>query len=430
MKKLFLLILVTLLVGFGFYMVKDGSSKVKSYYSGDAIFHQGKTLVMTTNTGKLEIFRADGAQLNRITTAYPIRSGSDTFNTATFSEENGRLYVYAASANTLYKYDAENPSRLGLVSTVKDNSWDWIGRIDMVNGKLVTIGSKGVKIWNSDMQVVDSYNVVNTTNPYNIRLSDDGRFIFNLTDNSIRIFDRDSRTYFRTIRLNNSSNKGNKQLSFDDNSNMLYVIDDNSYKRFGLDGSLYKSLKHDSKLGYDAVLSADPAYIYLTNGTSIVKIRQADLYFDAGFENKGAKLVGGWAMGLKRIDTPEGEKVVVFNSTNILVLDSKLKLQSRADATETTVETEIAPESLALGIDKNRAAPMSIVSLHGQGYFANEPLDIYFADRHYTDVTDSQGRFKKDLYVPTIKDPITDIKVIGQRSKLSYSINFYIEQSK
>jgi hypothetical protein len=32
----------------------------------------------------------------------------------------------------------------------------FIGRVDKVNGQVVTIGSKSVKVWNANLQVVDA----------------------------------------------------------------------------------------------------------------------------------------------------------------------------------------------------------------------------------------------------------------------------------
>lgn len=426
MKKLFVVILLAVAVTFGFYAVQGGLSKTKSYYAGDAIYHDNQLLALSTNSGKLEIFRLEGSKLSKVLTTSPIGSGFDTFNSATFANENGRLYVYATSGATLYKYDAGNPAQLELVTSTKDTSWDWFGRVEKVNGQLVTIGSKAVKVWNSNLQVIDSYDVINTTNPYNVRLSADGRFIFNLQDNAIKIFDRESRSYFRTIALSNYNEKGNKQMYYDHSAQMIYVIDDAAVKRFGIDGGLYKSLPHDSRFGYDVAKSASDA-LYISNGTSVAKLNRFDFKVQAGFENRAAGLKTSWAMGLVPVSTNKGDMVVVFNNDTVIVLDSNLKLQAKAVATEVVIDKETALEPLALGVDKSSAAPLSAVSLRGQGYFPNETLDITFADRPYQAQTDKFGRFTTVVYVPTINKPKTDIKVTGKRSGLTYSISFGVE---
>lgn len=430
MKKLFVVILLAVAVTFGFYAVQGGLSKTKSYYAGDAIYHDNQLLALSTNSGKLEIFRLEGANLKKILATSPIGSGFDTFNSATFANEAGRLYVYATSGATLFKYDAANPSQLELVASAKDNSWDWFGRVEKVNGQLVTIGSKAVKIWNKDLQVVDAYEVINTTNPYNVRLSADGRLIFNLQDNTIKIFDRESRSYFRNITLSNYNEKGNKQMYYDNAARMIYVIDDAGVKRFGLDGGLYKSMAHDSRFGYDVAKSSLGNTLYISNGTSVAKLNMADFKVQAGFENRAAGLKTSWAMGIVPVATDKGDKVVVFNNDNIVVLDSNLKLQAKAVATEVVVDKEAALEALALSVDKSSAAPLSAVSLRGQGYFPNEDLSISFADRPYSARADKFGRFTTIVYVPTIDQSKTDIKVTGKRSNLTYSISFGVQLAK
>jgi outer membrane protein assembly factor BamB len=116
MKKLFAVILLAVIVAAGFYAVQGGLSKTKAYYAGDAIYFNKQVLVTSTNTGKLEIFRAEGASLKRVFVTSPVGSGFDTFNSAIFADEGGRLYIYATSGATLFKYDASDLSRLEVLS--------------------------------------------------------------------------------------------------------------------------------------------------------------------------------------------------------------------------------------------------------------------------------------------------------------------------
>jgi len=99
-------------------------------------------------------------------------------------------------------------------------------------------------------------------------------------------------------------------------------------------------------------------------------------------------------------------------------------------ATEVVVDKEAALEALALSVDKSSAAPLSAVSLRGQGYFPNEDLSISFADRPYSARADKFGRFTTIVYVPTIDQSKTDIKVTGKRSNLTYSISFGVQLAK
>lgn len=427
-KSIITLTVVAVVLAIGLFFVNSSWSKVKSFYSGDAVYHNGQVLVMTTNTGKLEIFAQEGVTLKSIYSIKPGTSGYGDFNTASFAQLNDRLYVFAASGNTIYKFDAENPSNLKLLASTTDNNWDWFGRLDRNQGKLVSIGSKGVKIWNDKLQVIDSYNVINTTNPYNVRLSADGRFIVNLNDSSLQIFDRQTRMVMRTIALDAKQKTGNRQVYIDDSADMIYVIDDAGIKRFGLNGNLYKNLKHDSRFGYDIVPNSDGSRIYVSNGTSIAKLNKSDFKFTAGYENFYDKTVNNWSMGLKVVNTPQGERVVAFNSGAIIVLNGDLKLMSRVIATEVAVEDEKALEPLALSTDRSSGLPYDKVTVSGKGYFANEKLLIKFGGRNITAYADAKGRFTKVIAVPAMKATRTDIKVTGEISRLSYSISFEIKQ--
>jgi len=105
-----------------------------------------------------------------------------------------------------------------------------------------------------------------------------------------------------------------------------------------------------------------------------------------------------------------------------------MKLLASTLATETEAEVIKPIEKLYLTTDKDRAPIYGQVFVKGGGYWANEELDVYFADRVYHAYADANGRFTKVIPVPAIEAKRTDIKVIGTKSKLSYSISFNIEK--
>ena len=406
-----------------------GQSANKSYYSGDAIYWQGHTLIATTNIGWLEIFQADQVKMSRLLKlqpSYSAQSLTNEFNAVLFSQENSRLYVYASSGNRLFKYLFNVDNSLTLVNQIADNTWDWYGRLDLVNGQVATIGSKGVKFWNSDLQVVDYYQIANVTNPYNIRVSRDGKFIFNVAGDTAQVFDRQSRQIIHSIALYSANPVGNRQLAYDDNAAMFYLIDDQALKQFDLSGNLYRHLSHDSRYGYDAVLSGDDNYLYVSNGTSVVKADKTTFKIGRGLENVDLQQAGAWAMGLKRVALPDGgEEVVVFDSTGILVTDSNLKIQALYWRVPGESEPA-ATEQLFLRVDSNQGTVHQAVGLSGGGWWPNEQLTILFADTQYTTQTDSAGRFQQTVFVPGTIEPAVDIKVVGQNSGRQYNLGFKI----
>ena len=409
---------------------QEGSSKSGAYYAGDAFQFNHQLYVATANSGSAEIFRLNGKALEPLVKFKPVKEAgmmTDSFNDVVLNEETGRLYAYASSGNVIYKYDLADLHAPSLVAKVASTNWDWYGRLDRADGHVVTVGSKGVKIWSEDLRVLDSFDVVNNTNPYNVRLSNDGKFIFNVKGNTLEIFDRQFRRVIRTADLVVNSASGNRRVAYDAKANMAYLIDDQSLKQIGLTGDIYKSLKHDSRFGYDAALSADGSYLYISNGTSVAKLNQRNFQFVSAFENRDLKLDGAWAMGINPVMTDEGEWLVVFNNSSIIVLDNNMGLVATAKAGSAEAKA-LVKDRLSLSVDRPHGKIYSDVGVHGTGFWPNEKVLLYFADRAYTAIADKDGRFFRVLSVPSVSAERVDIKAIGTSSQASYSLGFTIDR--
>lgn len=427
-KKILILTLLLALVGGVISIsVPAAKSRVKSYYSGDAIAYQGKVIVGSVNMGGLEIFQLSGKELKRVNKLRSFRAsfgGFEDFNSVVFNEEGGRLYAYLTDGRYLYKYDISNPSTPSLVNQVKDNSWDWFMGVTKTNGKIVTIGTKGVKIWDAAMQIIDSYNIKNINYPNNINLSERGDFIFNTESSTVSIFDTKTRQIVSSFNILNNETH-NRKIYNDSVQSLIYVCDDEALKAFTFDGRLTAKFKHISNLGYEVAKSQiNSQVLYFSDGYGIVKINKADLKPISWINTLNLGEKNGWAMGLKTIKNGVSENIVIFNNSNIIVLDSNLKLLGSAKATEVD---ESPTEGLSLSADKTRAGVNSYISLHGTGYVPNENLTISFAGQNWEITADNQGRFTKIIQAPNVLPVRTDIKVTGKVSGLSYSLGFQIE---
>jgi len=424
MKKIFILAgLLILIISF---VIPPAQSKVKSYYSGDAIIYQGSLIVGSVNMGQLELFRLEGKNLIKVaqirSLANPKLSGSSDFFDLIFSQERNKLYVYSANGWSVYKYNITDLAHPSLVNKLTDNSWDYFLGLGKADDKILTYGTKGIKLWNYDGQVVDSYNLTNKY-PYNINFNDNSDYLFNLDNNILKIFDKKSRKFISQTFL--IVNEDHNRKSFNDSIlSRLYLVDDGSLKMFSLNGSLIKSFKHISNKGYDVAGAVDKNYLYFSDGKGVVKFSKEDLKpIDWAYTTDlGGK--NGWAMGLKALNQDGQDRLVIFNNNSILVLDENLELISFSPATE---EDKQPQENLFLALDKNRATSNSLISLHGGGYAMNEELIITFANRVYSAKTAGNGRFTTIISVPNVLPTSADIKVVGKYSGLSYSIGFTIE---
>ncbi len=433
MNKKFLLwalVIISLVIG-GLFM-NYGFTKTKAYYSGDAIEYNGKLVIASANTGSLEIFKfVDGKLANVVKQPAPVdgQVRSSTYNDVLFNIEEGSLYVYATSGSTIYKYDFSDLSKIVLVNSSRDNTWDWLGHLDKVNGRIVTSGSKTVKLWNTDLQVVDSFKIFNQTNPYNVRVDSDNLFIFSLNGSKLQVFDRDFRSITRELTVNVNVVTGNKQLYSEDN--MLYVIDDQALLKMNTTGDIFRTLKHDSKFGYDVVASNDGRSLYVSNGATVTKVNKNDFKVLNKFTNNQSKMANSWAMGLKQVSTNKGEVLVVFNNSNILVLDKNLLAYATVLSTEDESFT-LSGETMSITASKSAGAPLSEITVSGSGFGSNEDINLSFGQSNYQTKADGNGRFSAVVTVPTGFKNLSrlDIKALGVISGRSYSMAFTVDSDK
>lgn len=442
MKKIiFSLVIGALLVGI-LAPIQGAKSRVKSYYTGSATYFNDYIVVGTTNSGLLEIFKID--QAGRLQKFVSLKSYDQRFSTekdfydVMFKVDHGNLYAYAVDGRALYKYDISDLKTAKRINRVEDSSHEWFGSLTMVDDKIATVGSNGVKVWNSDLVVVDSHPVFNRgdkTNTYNITTAGSDKFLFNIFDNKISIFDLEARKAVNKTPLSFNWGSGwYKRAVYNDKvDNSIYVVDDQAVRKINFNGEIEKSFKHTGPLGYDVVPSADGGYVYFSDGIGVVKLRKSDLKVVSYAYTTDLGMGNGWAMGLQVVRTDNGEKLVVFNSTSIIVLDSNLKpLKSANDQIAffaATIEDSFpeVSEALFLGIDKNRAPSGSKVILRGGGYGKDETLVINWANTQTTIQADNMGRFSQELTVPNVKSGPVDIKVSGMSTAYTYSLGFRIE---
>ncbi len=424
MKKILILSFIIAICA-SFLLVSPGKSKLMPYYGGEAISYNGKVFISTTNTKAFELFTLENGKIYKKATIQSTDRESNEFYDSKFVIEDGKLYAYLTNGRYLYKYDITNPMAPKVENKIKDNSWDWFSRIKIVDGKLATIGTKGLKIWNEDMQVVNSYNLEangldNKKDPGNLLISDKGGFLIAGKKDEVKVFDARARVNIANFKIN-INEEANRNFVNDSFDGLIYIVDDESLKAFDFSGNIKKEFKHISHVGYDVVKSNNPNYLYFSDGIGVVKVRKSDL---EPVDWKKTTDLGGWAIGIKSVMNGGKENLVVFNCNNIVVLNENLE---QIDAYEST-EVDIRPvEELYLGIDKNRSAAGSKVSLRGGGFGLSEELEIKFAKTSYTAKTDQFGRFKQIITVPSVLPTKTDIKVIGKSSGRTYSIAFEIE---
>ena len=431
-KKLFkrvamvflLAIIITPLV-----LIKPGSTKVQPYYSGDAISYRGQLIFGTANSGYLEIFKLSGSDIDllvKIKDYDPTFNSYNDYSDLKFITENGSLYVYAVSKYTVFKYDFSDLESLNPVKKAKNNYWEWYKEIEKLGDSLALISDQGIKIINSNLDVTNSYNFIGVE-PYSVASNGDNNKILGIGDSKIQIFDRPERRVDKEISLNFAASNLNHKAYLDVLNNKIYAVDDYYAKKFdATTGQLLASYRHLDAAGYGMESTAGNDYIYFSNGLGVVKLNK-DKFTVADFTY--TTTTGGpqgWAIGLKLVNTDKGDVLVVFNSSNILLLNNKLDKIASVKALEEMDEKPL--EVLYLNLDHNSAIAGGTVNLNGGGFWANDRLQILVGETEITTISaNKNGRFDTLLTIPDVKKQKQDIKVKGLVSGLTYSISFEVK---
>jgi len=333
--KIFLVIIAVLAIS-PWIFTDQSAAKVQAYYSGDAIYYNNQLLVATTNTGYLEIFKLQGQDLLtlvKVKVYNPRFNNYDDYSDVKMTIEGGQLYIYTASKYTLLKYNFSDLRNLSLIAEKKNNSWNWYYRVDRFGNNMGIVGTHGVDILNSDSEIINSY-AFSPEEPFGLRSNGSNNLLFAINDDKIQIYNRETRKIDTEIPLNFSSQEVNHKIYFDAITDNIYAIDDYYAKKFSLDGKLLASFRHLDYPGYEMESSTGNPYVYFSNGTGVVKMNKESFTVNDFAYTSNLDGSGGWAMGLKLVNTDKGDRLVVFNSASIIILNDQLDKLASVPATE------------------------------------------------------------------------------------------------
>ncbi|MDA3839536.1 MAG: hypothetical protein PF572_00455 [Patescibacteria group bacterium] len=394
-------------------------SRVKPYYKGGAVNYNNHIYIGTTNTGKFEIFGLDDGKLYRKSS---IMAQDDTnFTDSFFREEGSRLYVYLVNGE-LSKYDITDPYFPIQVARIRDNSRDKFFGVVKAGDNIATMGTKGLKIWNDNLQVINAYDI-KVNNSENLIFSNNGGFIYNFSGSDLEIINANTREVLLNSQMNIADENHNQKPYNDNIDGSVYVVDDSSLRKVGFNG-FQDDFKHISHVGYDVATLSNKDYVYFSDGHGVVKMNKSDLEPISWTYTTDMGPRGAWAMGLDIVDSSNGDIVIVFNGSSIVALDKNLDLIDYYASRD----QDLSPtEPLSLSADKYRAAPNSYVSLRGVGFGPYEDIEISFSGDIFYSKADEFGKFTKLITVPPVFPRRADIKVDGLRTGLTYSVGFEIE---
>lgn len=421
MKKIIFIVFISL-VSVAFIQIPGAKTTTQPYYSGEAISFRGDVIIGTVNTGALELFKLENNNISKVNLIQSPESKYPKFYDLAFQKKNGRAYLYLTNGRYLYEYDVSDPRNLRLVDKLKDNSWDFFVNISNFGDKIATVGTNGLKVWNSENKVINSFKVHYTT-PDNIRLTNNGNFIYKIYGNKFRIIDSFYREISQELALN-ISDEHIRNPYFDDATGAFFAVDDDYLNKIYLDGRVEK-FKHTSNLAYDVDGLNNSEYIYFSDGVGIVKSRKSDLNPVDWRYTQGDGGGSGWAMGLRVVNTINGDNIIVFNGSSIIAYDHNLDPIASYGASE---KEYFEAEPPIIKADRYRAFSGQEIYIYGQNFGNDELIEIEFNGERWQARTNNKGVFSARIIVPEVRysHKNYDIKATGMTSDLSCSVSFTV----
>lgn len=387
------------------------AQKTKSYYSGDAIAYRDQVVVASTNMGYVEIFRLGEDALDRVSTIRSTDAKWNTFYGVALQEEADGLYAYATTGRYLNKYDISNLSQPKLVKSIRDNSWDWFFDVVSTERGIMTVGTNDIKLWNNNLQTILSY-PNERKNPH-VSVDETGRYIADIT----RDYKGDSENDFIALHDFTAFEKvGNFPIVLEyanmrdiasDSAGNVYVVGDRVLKRINSATGSVSNFRHTAAHGYDVEAVAGKPYVYFSDGVGIVKMSTVNFQpIDWMYSNELGE-AQSWAMGIEAVTLAGGqERLVVFNSGNIVVLDSEFNVLGLHTATEPIDKDQLVTDPLSLTLSTRQETPGDRITVSGQGFGSGEEVAIAFVKGGYNlstpkrMKTDAYGRFSTEITVP------------------------------
>lgn len=421
-----IVIIVILLAGLSFPVVRGDSG---SYYTGEAINFNNKTVIGTVDSGYFELFEYSGSKIQKMAVLADDNGYFDKkFSDSLLSVEDDKLYVYLVDGKYLYKYKIESDLKsFTLEKRVKDNFWGWyLGVVKIPNG-IATVGGEDIMLWNHDLVLVDKVELKND-HYNNIGFNPMGDIIYNVNNNEgkIELYSVIAKKMFSEIPII-SKEDHDRRLYFNDVLEELYLMDDDALKVYDYNGDFLRSFDHVGEFGYDAAGLVSGNNIYASDGLGIVKINKNTMDASDWVYTTDLGVGNGWAMGLRVVPYDNTERVVVFNHSSILLLDENLKMLDFYKLEDKIGYELKVTESLSLSLSRNSAIPGDYVVVSGKGFGANEEITVSILKKDTIVTADNDGRFDALIDVPESKSRRTDIKATGKITELSYSTSFEIE---
>lgn len=395
-------------------------SRIKPYYSGDAISFEGKTFISSTNMDEFELFVVENNKIVKKSSLTSYWYEGDKYFDSLFNIESGKLFIYLVNGKYLYKYRVYSNGELKLAEKTKTHDFKWFIRLGKTEDRIVVITKERARYWSFEGIILDEF-LVESSPDGNIYPSIDNKNIFSVMNNKLNIFDNEKRKVVKEIPLNIENEKVYRNVVSDVNN--VYVVDDYSLKAFDFSGKLQKEFKFSADFGYTVRQSVDDNYLYFSDGIGVVKMDKKT-FKPVDWAHTMNMASNSWAIDIKNVGNKNNEQIVVFNNANIMLLDKNLELVDYYASVEATNKPI---KDLKLERSAGVAYSGDLITVNGEGFGLNEVVVIELAREKFRVATDAEGNFEIKIKVPKVDKPQkTDIRATGESTGVTFSVNFEI----
>ncbi len=419
---IFLIILSFMLapaIGFG--------EEEKQYRTGHFIYTSDKNYLLVSNgefVEVLELTKED--KLVKVSEIY----GMETISDMAVSKEDNEWRLYVSTGNEIIKYNITNPLLSQIES--KRNLYEWrrgLGSVGYsrsivgIDDYILSAGSNGVKrieksnlFDNMTYTAEASYGVTANDSYLAVTTADKG-YIYNLDGNVVG-----------ELAVENSKNYSREPVM--DYYGNIYFLPDNGIMKVDSQGnaigSYYNPVQAEVIHSY-AVSALPNGEVYYVNGYGVSK-------FDKDFKKTKwlytapSYLYGNnsWAVGVQTKSFSQGNRIVVFNKSSVLLLDDNFDLLDQYKyQPSSNSENNLGETSLKLS--KYQGTQNEDISIYLYGFWPNEQVQINFGGDIYAVEVDNVGFATTSINVPSGNESgLTIVSADGVDSGLNYQATFEI----
>jgi len=428
-KKTFFAALFAFFVAVTIIYTPTAQTKItKEYQQGQFVEIGGQNFLIASNKQFIEIIEiSKNDELKQISEVH----GIENVNDLGVMEIANKSYLFVLTGRYIIKYDISNPYMP--VVDLKRDLYDWrtgkyaIGymlSMSFSDSYIFTAGEKGVRRFNPDNLFVDKIYYFDNARS----VASNNNVLAVLTPDKGLVYNIEGGNLIKEVMLENKDDMYMREPLVDVNANVYFPSDNALFRVDGISKelSVYNNPVEPGVNHSYAVNLLNSDEIFYANGFGLTKLnsnlKKASFFHGSNYNNGK----NSWTMGVDTSYIAGEKRVVVFNNSSIILLNSDMSVLDRYRYTPATISDITTPTELGLVTQKNLAFEGDVMQISLYGFWPNESVSVgfYEARERVAVKTDNRGFGRIDILVSDLEPGWQIISAIGNESKLSFQKTF------